>query len=277
MNRPCDYCIEEECGGGKKMHQCDCDKCANVDKCNKVLWPTIRITTKCTQSCGHCLYECSPESSKMMTISMARKIAKFLKVNHINIITIMGGEFFCNPDWKEIIPILCENVRYCRLVTNGDWAAKDADAVLDVLKPLDDILKISISKDHWHTNKHVKKAIKACKDADLRYNVTSEEEDNDENIIPVGRGQFHYGMYAMFGTYCHQSEHKYHFLIDEEGDIFKCGAGIWNYTDVDSNMKGDFAAIFKKFNQAFYEQFISNCMRCAMAYHNDKRWGKNKA
>ena len=271
MNRPCNYCIEEECGGDKRMHNCDYSTCSKVNTCPKVLRPTIRITTKCTQSCNHCLYECSPKSSDMMSIKMAQKTSKFLKVNDIKLITIMGGEFFCNPEWKKIIPILCENVNYCRLVTNGDWAEKDTEAALAILRPLKDILKVSISKDRWHTNKHVNKALRACNEADIKCNVTSEEEDNDENIIPVGRGQFHYGTFAFFSCYCHAPEHKYTFLIDEEGDIFKCGAGVWNYTSVDECLDGEFPSAFKKFNQAFYGHFVSNCMRCSMGFRG-KEW-----
>ena len=39
-----------------------------------------------------------------MSTETASKIKMFLINNNINKrINIMGGEFFCNPDWKEII------------------------------------------------------------------------------------------------------------------------------------------------------------------------------
>ena len=39
----------------------------------------------------------------MMTVETAEIIAKFLKANGILSLNVMGGEFFCNPDWYPII------------------------------------------------------------------------------------------------------------------------------------------------------------------------------
>ena len=97
MNR-CDICLEPDCT--KKT--CHCDTCRNFEQCPKFLHPTIRITTKCTQQCTHCCFSCSPSSEKMMTVETAEVIAKFLNANGILSLNVMGGEFFCNPDWHQL-------------------------------------------------------------------------------------------------------------------------------------------------------------------------------
>ena len=157
MNR-CDICIEPDCT--KAM--CHCDTCSSFKQCPKFLHPTIRITTKCTQQCAHCCFSCSPTSEKMMTVETAEIIAKFLKANGILSLNVMGGEFFCNPDWYPIIGHLLSTGSVLRLVSNADWY--DDDVVKDKLAKLSAESKgrlyLSLSCDRWHTNAGVKSA--AC-------------------------------------------------------------------------------------------------------------------
>jgi len=263
--KPCDYCIEEECKGKRN---CNCGTCSKRSQCVKVLHPTIRITKKCTQKCSHCLYECSPDCKEQMTIEMAQKISKFLIANDIQIITIMGGEFFCNPNWKEIVKVLCQPVNYCRLVTNGDWAKSQSKEVLETLSPFKNILKISISKDQWHTNQYVEKAVEACKEYGFEHNITTSEEDSTEAIIPIGRGEWHYSFFGSMSCYCSNPQHHYSFLIDEEGKIYKCSPGTWDYATIEEYLTGGFAKRFKEFNQKFYSIFIPSCKACQRVYQS---------
>jgi len=258
----CNICIEEDCKGKKDCH---CDNCAHCKECNKILHATIRITTKCTQSCSHCCFECSPKKSDMMSVDTAKKIALFLGSNNISNITLMGGEFFCNPSWVDIFDTLIPVTAYTRLVTNGDWA--DNSAVPRILKRFPN-LKVSISKDRWHTNEHVDEAIAACKEFGLRYNVAGDEETTEESVVPVGRSSFEaFGIYGMFGCWCHNPAHKYSFMIDEVGKIYKCGFGIWDYANIEDHLEGGFDKEFKELNQKFHKIFISNCRRCASSYN----------
>lgn len=268
---PCSYCIEEECGGCRKG-MCDCSSCKHVDECNKVLRPTIRITTRCTQACGHCCWGSSPSKSDMMTIETAKVIQRFLDANNIWYAAIMGGEIFCNPDWAEIVTILSTGRDYIRIVTNGDWAGTD---FLDRLPAPIDRFTIAISRDKWHTNTNVDAAIAECEAKGFRYRVTRDDEDDDEGIVPVGRGGFHYGLYSSFSNYCTNPERKYTFLIDEGGVIYKCGFGSWDYATVEEYAEGGFAERFKEFNQIFYKTFISNCASCLRAFH-DRRFRNPK-
>lgn len=259
----CAICIEEDCNGKKTCH---CDTCSRIKECNKILHPVIRITKKCTQACSHCCFSCSPKCEEMITIKTASQIKQFLNSNNITIATIMGGEFFCNPEWKQIFEILIPGLLYVRLVTNGDWT-KDP-LVPKFLKKFENI-KVSISKDQWHTNKNVDKAIQMCKEYNLNYNIASANETSEESIVPVGRSMDSFNFFGMFGCWCHSPDHMYSFLIDEQGLIYKCGFGIWNYTKIEDHLEGGFSKVFKKFNRRFHSSFISNCRRCSQAYTNN--------
>jgi len=205
----------------------------------------------------------------MMTIETAGRIRLFLDANHIGIITLMGGEFFCNPSWREIFDILVPGMKYVRLVTNGDWATDVS--VPDFLKKFKN-MKVSISDDRWHTNEHVESAVRLCGEYGINCNTASESETTEDSVVPVGRGELvGFGFYSMFGTYCSNPEHVYSFMIDEEGNISKCMFGMWVYTHVDEHADGSFAPVFKETGQIFMTTFISNCASCARAYLREKR------
>ena len=54
----------------------------------------------------------------------------------------------------------------------------------------------------------------------------------------------------------------YSFLIDEDGNIYKCGFGVLKYANVSTYIEGGFKARFKDFNKRFYGVFISSCSSC---------------
>jgi hypothetical protein len=176
----------------------------------------------------------------------------------------MGGEFFCNKKWERIFEILIPGLKYIRLVTNGDWA--EDPSVPKFLMQFGNI-KVSISKDRWHNNKNVNKAVQLCKKYNLNYNIASVNEVSEESIVPVGRSMDSFGFFGMFGSWCNSHDHKYSFLIDELGLVYKCGFDVWNYTKIEDYLNGGFSKEFKRFNQKFYSAFISNCRRCSQAYN----------
>lgn len=267
MRNPCDICIDPACDGKKN---CNCSTCKSKEICPRLLGPkpTIRITTKCTQSCSHCCYECGPSSSKMMTIDMARNIHTFCSSNIISRCEIMGGEFFLNPDWEMILSILSDGMNSVRLVSNSDWAANEkiSDRVIGFLS-VHDNFHVGLSKDKWHNNKNVSLALKLLSDANIIHRTATEEEGSDNSIVPVGRGELMGGdFFSMFGCYCHDPRKKYNLLIDECGEIYKCGFGIWDYDNIMNFLNGGFGSRFKKFNTAFYKAWISNCASCNRSY-----------
>lgn len=260
-----DICLEKNC----EKH-CDCDACSKKSECPKYLHPVIRITTKCTQSCHHCCFECSPECNNMMDIETAKNIASFISNNNISYAEIMGGEFYTNPIWEEIISIIAPTLNVVRLVTNGDWAT--SEKIPKILSKFKNIF-VAISNDRWHTNKHVSKAKRLCEKYEIKHEIADESRTKENSIVPVGRSISGFSsLYGMFGCYCHNPKRQYSFLIDEIGAIYKCGFGMWDYAKVHDYIEGGFAERFKEFNLKFYDVFISSCKSCQNAYSNRKRY-----
>ena len=215
-----------------------------------------------------------------MTIEQSEKTAKFLKSNEIRTVNLMGGEFFCNPDWFKILSNIVSAVKFARIVTNGDWANNLAvkTKLSTFISLFGDKVQFSISKDRWHTNKNVDAAADFFKDAGVHYNVANSDQTTKQSIVPVGRarGQYISGIYDMMGCYCQNPENMYTFLIDEEGDIFKCGFGMLRYASIDDYLDGGFNKRFKEYNTKFYKQFIPSCGSCSrfVEMNNGGEYGK---
>lgn len=266
--KPCDICLEKECKAKNGIGSCNCETCSLKDKCPRKLSATVRITLKCTQACKHCCYSCSPKQEVHMTVDMAKKISQFLKSNEVFVVNLMGGEIFCNPNWKEILDLIIPSVTIVRIVTNGDWAKEQPDFAKHLSKHKN--CYVAISKDQWHTNKNIELAAKLLKKYKV-LNKTSELNETEFGLVPVGRSEFEMSLYSMFGCYCDNPEKQYSFLIDEQGVIYKCGFGTWDYAEVEKYLEGGFRERFKEFNKVFYGTFIPNCKRCSEAYYHNKR------
>lgn len=266
----CDICLEESCNG---KHNCNCKNCSKASECYRFLRATIRITNKCTQECSHCCFKSSPKSNIMMTVDMAKNIAKFLANNNVVHINLMGGEFFCNPNWFEILDVLIDSVSSARLVSNGDWAnnTEIKDKLSTLINKYSNKLLISISKDKYHTNKLVDTAEEFLKSINAIYNIGSDEEMSEESIVPVGRSVFELSMYGLFSCYCHNPKNMYSFLIDENGTIYKCSFGMLGYDNINAFLDGGFAARFKEVNTKFYKMFTSSCKSCYMSIMSTRR------
>lgn len=274
----CNICIEEECKGKKN---CSCSTCEHLKDCPKLLHATIRITNKCTQKCAHCGFSSSPDSKIMMSLDVANDIAKFIDVNNVSMLNVMGGEFFCNPDWFDILKGFLNVALHVRLVTNADWANNENVKLClkYLVETYRDKLKISISKDQWHTNKFVDKASEFLAEINANYNIATNEETTENSIVPVGRGELAtYNNYSMFNFFCGKPSEHYHFLIDEDGKIYKCGFGTFSYADIYEYLSGGFEDRFKKYNKAFYKCFIPNCRACRniAKQHNFSKEYNNK-
>lgn len=271
MNKRCKICLTEECKGA---YNCNCEKCDKKLECPRVLRPTIRITNKCTQKCFHCCFSSSPTSKIQMSVEKAKEVGKFLEANEIPYANIMGGEFFCNPDWYEIISIFADKVKVLRLVTNSDWIGNEKVEV--GLKMLSETygpkITMSLSKDQWHTNKKVDAAHEFLDALGIRNNVATEEETTEGGVVPVGRGELigYSGFYGTWGCYCQDPKSMYSFLIDEEGGIYKCGFGIFQYANVEDYLEGGFDEKFKTTNMKFYKLPLLNCKSCIRSFEAHK-------
>lgn len=268
MNR-CDICLKEECEGKR---DCKCESCALKIKCPRKLHPTIRITNRCTQKCAHCGFSSSPSSSLMMTVEQSRIVSQFLKTNEISYINVMGGEFFCNPDWEAILENLIEPIEIMRLVTNGDWAT-NSDKVMEFFRKHKNKLVVAVSGDHWHTRKNIEEAERLLKENEIPHKVSTDEDMPERGIVPVGRGELigYSGFYGSLTAYCSKPEAMYSFLIDEEGNIYKCVWGMLKYANVKDYIDKTFYDRFKKFNQKFYGlPVILTCSKCYRTLSREK-------
>ena len=248
---------------------CNCSTCKNSATCYRELYPTICITRACTQKCMHCCFDCGPDKTKSMSFHTAYNINKFLHANSIKRINISSGEFICHPKWWPALTILVKGIEKVRLISNGDWAAsQQASNVLEFLETNPQV-KMSISNDRWHTNTNVQIAIRLLALTELHFNVATPEETTPESIVPVGRasGEFMSTAYSMFSRYCTKPNRKYEFLIDEDGKIYKCPFGLWEYDSINRFLDGGFAERFKEFTSTYYKTFISNCTACNRIYN----------
>jgi MoaA/NifB/PqqE/SkfB family radical SAM enzyme len=269
MKSPCDICVEK-CQSPGGPGTCNCTTCDKQAACYRSLRPTVRITSRCTQACQHCCYECSPQRDDFMSLEVAADVALFCQANGIERLNIMGGEFYCHPQWNHVLRALAGAVCRVRLVTNGDWAAGGAEPpVIPVLQELGEKVRVCISQDRWHTNRWVEEAAQLCEEAGVRWEIATEELANAPEV-PVGRHRFEIGgMHAMFGRWCSSKPRRYHFLIDERGEIAKCPFGPWTYASVQEYTEGGFRARFKHFTSTFYSAWIPNCRACNRAWESE--------
>lgn len=258
---PCDICLDEKCGGTKS---CNCRTCSHRTDCHKYLHPTIRITTKCTQACSHCCFSCSPAKTRMMTIDMAKEIAKFLENNQIISLNVMGGEFYCNVNWYDILYEWLHIHCHIRLVSNGDWITdnKVKNQLLALNSMFPNQLHISISNDRYHTNKYVGDVDTFLTAHGIAHNIGTDTQDNEDTLIPLGNAEDIYNLYSFGVCYCYNPIHQYSFLIDETGAIYKCSFGVLQYDNIQNFTFGGFAKRFKEFNKKFYNIFIPSCKSC---------------
>lgn len=265
----CDYCIDAEKGC---LHQCKGEQCGHYQQCHRQLHAIIRITMKCTQECHHCCYACSPQETRMMTIATAKKINQFLQRHGIVKINIMGGEFFCNSKWYQIISELSRNMGLIRLTTNGDWAKNMAICNDLIMLCKQFPITIAISQDKYHTNRYVQQAVDFCIQNEIKYELGYNEVDNHDTIIPVKRGYYYAGFMASISKYCNSPCHKYSLFIDEKGYIAKCPVGIWRYDLIDHFLDTSPIEFFSRFKD------VASCFRhvisCTDCYHSFLRIGQ---
>lgn len=271
----CDICIKEECRKiGKEPGSCNCRECKNLVACPKILHATIRITNKCTQECSHCCFSSSPRSEIHLLPDMAKKIQSFVNNNGVLILNVMGGEFFCNPQWYEILKIFLEsNVLRMRLVSNGDWYGRNdvKEKLADLINKFKDKLKISITYDKYHTNSWVEHGLTDfLKQSGVNYNADKKQIMEDKGIVPVGRSYLKYTWYSSMNTYCSNPYNRYSFLIDENGQIYTCGFGLCPFDNIQNYLEGGFRPVFKDHFQWFSKLPILTCHKCIETFEKNK-------
>ena len=63
------------------------------------------VNNKCSTNCIYC-YADKKTKSRMLSISVIKKICENAKALHIKSFQVTGGEFFLYPNWKELLDML---------------------------------------------------------------------------------------------------------------------------------------------------------------------------
>lgn len=199
-----------------------------------------------------------------MRMETAGDMADFLSRHGIGSVNLMGGEVWLNPDWREILSILCDG-RAARIVSNGDFG----DDFLDFLSGMDGI-HLSISNDRWHRPRDIDGLRERIGRRGIPFNIDGDNGRglSQAGVVPVGRGLFDgcESMYGQLAAYCLNPANAYSFLIDETGDIFKCPFGIWKLANIRDFPERDFFAFFREKWGLFRTNSPFTCMSCVKAH-----------
>ncbi len=115
---------------------------------------TLITTYKCTAACENCCFNCSPQYSKLMSISEIKEYVSICKEKFpsIGVVVFTGGE--CTLLKEDLISAIrfCSNLGFItRIVSNGHWG-KSVEKAKEYIQSLTDNglseLNISTGKDH---------------------------------------------------------------------------------------------------------------------------------
>jgi MoaA/NifB/PqqE/SkfB family radical SAM enzyme len=113
---------------------------------------TLFISLRCTQSCEHCLYGCSPESGEDMSRDVFSRSMEIAKNHNISKLNFFGGEPLINP---EFFPMLQASINggfslilstNCRPLVQKRYFSK----FLDITKECRERIIIVTARDHFH-------------------------------------------------------------------------------------------------------------------------------
>jgi MoaA/NifB/PqqE/SkfB family radical SAM enzyme len=113
---------------------------------------TFFISLRCTNSCSHCLYGCSPNHGEDMSWAVFTKSLEQARTNNLRKINFFGGEPLINP---KIFPMLQETLDHefllilatnCRPLANKELYSK----FLDITQKYKKNIVIVTARDSFH-------------------------------------------------------------------------------------------------------------------------------
>jgi hypothetical protein len=125
-------------------------------------------TLKCTASCGHCCFSCTPFREEKMDFDIAMSIIRAAKGTFLNTVFFSGGEVFLYYD--ELLELMREAKSDFSIIvaTNGFWGS-NYDRAKNMLKQLKNagLTRLIISYDEFHAQytppQSIINIIKICK------------------------------------------------------------------------------------------------------------------
>jgi organic radical activating enzyme len=79
---------------------------------------TLFISLRCTQSCEHCLYGCSPEHGEHMSQEVFNRALLIANNHRIPALNLFGGEPLLNPDILPMVETALKNDVFLIIATN---------------------------------------------------------------------------------------------------------------------------------------------------------------
>lgn len=82
-------------------------------------------TNRCTASCDHCCFSCSPEKGKTIPVARMRGyIEQASEISTLRVVVFTGGEcFLLGSDLDDLVKAACQEKLITRFVSNGYWAS----------------------------------------------------------------------------------------------------------------------------------------------------------
>ncbi len=113
---------------------------------------TLFISLRCTQSCSHCLYGCSPEHGEHMSWDVFTRSVAIAKKNQIPTLNFFGGEPLLNPQFFSMLQKTLGSNLSLILATNCRPLVKDGfiTKFLDVTKHYKERIVIVTARDKFH-------------------------------------------------------------------------------------------------------------------------------
>ena len=113
---------------------------------------TLFISLRCTQSCAHCLYGCSPEYGEHMSWDVFTRSLAIAEESQITTLNFFGGEPLLNPQFFPMVQTTLENDVSLILATNCRPLAEEGFLAefLDVTKQYKERIAVVTARDRFH-------------------------------------------------------------------------------------------------------------------------------
>ena len=214
-------------------------------------------TLKCTASCEHCCFSCSPDREEKMDFDIAMAVIRAAKGKFLSTVFFSGGEVFLYYD--ELLELMREAKKDFAIIvaTNGFWGA-DAYAK-NMLRQLKNtgLTRLIISYDEFHAKftpaQSIINIIKICKEmritveiqgmayrsawrlsqtADLLLNDITEVPIMEAALLPVGAAADNIPENKLLYEFDDVSERcmgSNAITIFPNGDIYTCCSPVFAY------------------------------------------------
>ena len=202
----------------------------------------INIDSRCTASCTHCCFSCSPNSIQSLSNLEIYMILDYIKLNKsIKYVSITGGEPLLRYEMtKKIIKESHNAGKKVSLISNGFWGGS-LDKAVKISNELKEsgLDAITISFDDYHKEfvpvQNIRNVLHALKQANIRValNITVDKSHKKINLVEeLGEAIFNVDIAIMplcrAGNSKEIPESELYFQCEKDSKM-RCPAGTWEF------------------------------------------------